>query len=127
MMGIGRGRTYKVKIDTLLKDLRKNRDEHVAIVEEAQAAFKAKVVKRLDAMLAAAKSGERLDLHVGLTIPTKHTDAFDNAIGLLTMTKDAGEEIIEIDSGEYERFCRNNWEWSDSFRKSNRAYSSRVV
>ena len=126
MMGIGRGRTYKVKIDTLLGHLKKNREEHVEIVEEAQAAFRAKVITRLDAMLAAAKNGEKINVKVGLRVPTKHTDAFDNAIGLLEMTQKAGEDTIEIDAGEYERFVRNNWEWTDDFRHSNAGYSKKL-
>jgi len=126
MIGMGHGRTYKVKISTLLGHLKKNRGEHVAIVEEAQLAFRKKVITRLDALLALAKSGEKINLQVGLRVPTRHTDAFDNAIGLMEMTTDAGEETIEIDSGEYERFVRNRWEWTDEFTDSNRAYSSRL-
>jgi len=126
MMGIGRGRTYKVKIDTLLGHLKKNREEHVGIVEEAQAAFREKVIARLDRMLTSAKAGEQINVEVGLRVPTRHTDAFDNAIGLLEMTKEAGEDTIEIDSGEYERFVRNCWEWTGVFAESNRGYSSRL-
>lgn len=126
MIGRGHGRTYKVKITTLLTHLRENREAHIEIVEEAQAAFREKVVARLDAMLAAAKKGEAISVTVGLRIPTKHTDAFDNAIGLLAMTMEAGEVVIEIDAGEYERFVRNNWEWTDEFRDSNRGYSNKL-
>ena len=126
MIGIGHGRTYKVKIESLLTHLKKNRDEHVGIVEEAQAEFRKLAIKKLDVMLEDATSGKRIRTSLGLKVPTIHTDAFDNAIGLLKMTKEAGEEIIEIDSGEYERFVRNNWEWTQQFTDSNRAYSSRV-
>ena len=126
MIGRGHGRTYKVKVETLLEHLKKNRDEHVAIVEEAQANFRKKVIERLDTMLTAAKAGEKFSVEVGLKIPTKHTDAFDNAIGILEMTMEAGETTIEIDAGDYERFVRNCWEWTDSFRHSNSGYSSRV-
>lgn len=126
MIGRGHGRTYKVKIDTLLTHLRKNRDEHVAIVEEAQAKFREMAIERLDLMLKDARSGKGIKTRLGLDVPSQHTDAFDNAIGILEMTKEAGETTIEIDAGEYERFVRNNWEWTDQFRTSNAAYSSRI-
>ena len=126
MMGIGRGRTYKVKIDTLLGHLKTNRDEHVEIVEEAQAEFRRLAIEKLDGMLADARSGKGISTSLGLKVPTIHTNAFDNAIGLLEMTAEAGEKIIEIDSGEYERFVRNCWEWTDQFRASNAGYSDRV-
>jgi hypothetical protein len=126
MIGRGQGRTYKVKINTLLEHLKKNREEHVEIVEEAQAAFREEFIKRLDAMMADAKAEKRIDVEVGMDVPTRHTNAFDNAIGLLEMTMDAGEETIEIDAGEYERFVRNRWEWTRDFLHSNAAYSSKL-
>jgi len=127
MMGMGRGgRTYKVLISDLLTSLKKNRDEHLAIVEEAQAKFRELAIAELDTMLADAKSGKGISMRLSLVMPTQHTDAFDNAIGLMEMTAKAGETMIEIDADEYERFVRNNWEWSEKFRASNSGYSSRV-
>ena len=127
MLGFGRGgRTYKVKIDDLLLHLRKNCEEHEEIVAEAQAKFREHAIKRLDGMLEDAKKGRGIRTKLGLTVPSIHTDAFDNAIGLLEMTKDAGEKIIEIDADEYERFVRNNWEWTKDFRLSNSAYSDKL-
>ena len=127
MLGRGRGgRTYKVKIETLLGHLRKNRDNHVAIVEEAQASFRELAIARLDTMLAEARANKKIATHLGLDVPSVHTDAFDNAIGLLTMTMEAGETIIEIDADEYERFVRNNWEWTHEFVASNKRYSSQI-
>jgi len=125
MMGMGRGgRTYTVLIEDLLTKLKANREEHVDIVITAQAAFKKKTIERLDAMLAEAKSGSNVSMHLGLVVPSAHTDAFDNAIGLLELTAKAGETKIEIDADEYERFVRNNWEWTDKFRDSNSSYRS---
>lgn len=126
MIGRGHGRTYKVKIDTLLTHLRKNRDEHVEIVEEAQAEFRRLAIQKLDSMLQDAKSGKGISTSLGLKVPSVHTDAFDNAIGILEMTKEAGETTIEIDAGEYERFVRNCWEWTDAFILSNKGYSNKI-
>jgi hypothetical protein len=125
MMGMGRGgRTYKVLISDLLDSLKTNRDEHAAIIEEAQAKFRVMAIEEIDKMLVAAKAGKAITMRVNLAVPTKHLDAFDNAIGLMELTQKAGEEAIEIDADEYERFVRNRWEWMDAFRSSNRAYSS---
>jgi len=126
MIGRGNGRTYKVKIKELVETLKKNRDEHVSIVEEAQAKFREMAITKLDLMCQEAKDGKNIRTSLGLMVPTVHTDAFDNAIGLMEMTMRAEETTIEIDSGEYERFVRNNWEWTRDFNASNRAYSGRV-
>lgn len=130
MLGTGSyddDRCYKVKISELLEKLKKNRDAHVAIVEEAQAEFRRQAIKRLDAMLLEAQSGKRISMSVGLSVPTQHTDAFDNAIGIMEMTARAGEKTIDITAREYERFVRNNWEWSQGFRASNGTYTSTVL
>ena len=127
MMGIGRGgRTYKVLIVDLLKNLKKNRDEHLLIVEEAQAKFREMAIAELDTMLADAKANKRIAMRLSLVMPTQHTAAFDNAIGLMEMTQRTGETVIEIDADEYERFVRNNWEWTEKFRASNAGYSARI-
>jgi len=126
MIGRGHGRTYKVNISTLLEHLKKNRDEHVEIVEEAQAAFRKMAIEKLDSMLQDAKSGKGIRTQLGLKVPTVHTDAFDNAIGIMEMTQEAGETTIEIDAGEYERFVRNCWDWSTEFATSNRGYSDKI-
>lgn len=120
------GRTYKVNIDDLLGHLKKNREEHVEIVNEAQENFRAEFIKRVDAMLKDAQNNQPISVKIGLTVPTIHTDAFDNAIGLLEMTQRAGETTIEITSDEYERFVRNNWEWSRDFAVTNSRYSKKI-
>ena len=126
MIGRGQGRTYKVNISELVQTLKKNREEHGEIVEEAQAEFRKLAIEKLDVMLMDAKSGKGIRTHLGLKVPTIHTDAFDNAIGLMEMTMRAGETVIEIDAGEYERFVRNNWEWTSEFISSNRSYSKKL-
>lgn len=87
MIGRGHGRTYKVKIATLLGHLRKNKEDHVEIVEEAQAEFRKLAIAEIESMLTDARSGKGISTHLSLEVPTVHTDAFDNAIGLLEMTK----------------------------------------
>ena len=126
MLGSLSGRSYRVKVDELISSLKKNRNEHASIVEEAQAAFREATIKRLDEMLSSARSGRGVDVHVGLHVPTSHIEVFDNAIGLLEMTKRAGVEETEITADEYARFMENRWEWLREFSTSNRAYTARV-
>jgi hypothetical protein len=126
MIGRGHGRTYKVNISELVDTLKKNREEHVEIVEEAQAEFRKLATAKIEQMLEDARSGKGIQTSLGLKVPSIHTDAFDNAIGLMEMTMRANETVIEIDAGEYERFVRNNWEWTSEFVASNRRYSNKV-
>ena len=137
-------RTFTVLIDELLGHLTKNREEHQRIVVEAQAKFREMAIKRLDQMLVDAKAGRRIKMQVDLQVPTKHIEAYDNAICVLEMTKrahDAEQQnlmenstdpenpmkpapaVVEITSDECERFVRNNWSWSRQFSVSNAPYS----
>ncbi len=126
MIGRGHGRTYTVNIKELVDTLKKNRDKHVGIVEEAQEEFRKLAIEEIERALADAKSGKKIVTRLSLEVPSIHTDAFDNAIGLMEMTMRAKETTIEIDAHEYERFVRNNWEWTQQFRDSNFAYSNKL-
>lgn len=119
-------RTFEVKVAELLEHLKINRNEHAAIVEEAQAGFRKACVEKLDEMLAAAHAGKTVSMHLGLTVPTAHIDHFDNAIGLLEMTQRAGTEKVEITSTEYKNYVQNVWSWSNQFLMSNSGYSKRL-
>lgn len=128
-MGLGRDydeRTLPVQVDELLTILKKNRAEHRVIVEEAQANFREQVIGRLDSMLADARAGRKVSTAVGLSIPSDYTHHFDDAIGLLEMSKRAGTERVEISTSEYRRFVRNQWNWTKEFVASNAPYSSRL-
>lgn len=119
-------RTYPVKVDELLEILRRNREDHLSIVEEAQANFRERVIARLDSMLAEARAGRVDRLEVGLSIPRNFVEHFDNAIGLLEMTQRAGTEEVEISASEYKRFVQNQWNWTKEFNTSNAAYSKKL-
>jgi hypothetical protein len=116
-------RTFEVELEELLGHLRKNRGEHAEIVEKAQVGFRKACIERLDQMLIQARAGTAINMHLGLTIPTSHTDIFDNAIGLLEMTQRAGATKIDITSTEYKNFVENNWGWSQQFNLSNSPYT----
>ena len=74
-------------------------------------------------MLARAHAGKPLAMTLGLVVPTSHIDAFDNAIGLLEMTAEAGETTVDITSTEYQHFVQNVWNWTRQFQASNSGYT----
>ena len=116
-------RTFEVEVEELLTHLRENRGKHAAIVEEAQVGFRKAIIAQLDAMMSRAKAGKTVNMHLGLTVPTSHTDQFDNAIGLLEMTQRAGATKVEITSTEYKNYVQNQWSWSQQFSTSNSGYT----
>jgi hypothetical protein len=63
----------------LLEIMKRNRENHAKIVEEAQAGFRTRVISRLDEMLAMAKKGKKIDINVGLQMPVDMTSEYDRA------------------------------------------------
>lgn len=129
---LGKGQKFPILIAEVREALKKNREEHIEIVEEAQAGFKELVVKKLDEALSDAKKGKRYITSLNLHMPESHLREFDNAIDFLESiekaAKIAGEEnpTIEMSSEEYERFVRNKWDWMRNFTASNARYSAKA-
>jgi hypothetical protein len=104
----------------LLDALRKNREQHRAIFEEAIEGYRKKVIERLEEMVDLAKRNKKIDTHLGLVQPEDHTDEYDLAIQMLEM--EVGDEIV-LSAQEFNQYVRNQWGWQGRFLASNSHYS----
>lgn len=104
----------------LIEIMKKNRDDHAAIVAEAQDGFRTKVISRLDEMLAMAKKGRKIDINVGLVMPVDMTEEYDTVIGMLELDTD---EKVELQKHEYEQWVLDKWNWSRQATTTNAYYS----
>lgn len=128
MIGQGRGRTFKFKIDEVVAKLKENRAEHDEIVEEARVKFREMAIEKLkEALRLAEQDKGEIRTSINLTVPRSYTEEYDNAIELLEATQRAGEEIVELDSDEFQRFMRNKWHWVQDFSASNARYSAKAA
>lgn len=105
----------------LIATMKLNRDDHHAIVLEAQEGFRKKVVERLDEMLKLAADGQKIDLHIGLQMPEDHTDEYDTVIGMLELDIN---ETVELDISQYRQWVQDQWGWQRSFTTTNAYYSA---
>lgn len=124
MLGERNGATLPVLIDEVLDALKKNREEHQEILEEAQAGYKEKVVIELEKALEAARKGEKYITDLNLQMPRSHLKKFDNAIDIVEAAKRAGRETVEMTASDYQRFIRNRWSWMSSFYEVASTYSA---
>lgn len=112
----------KVKRQDLLDVVKKNREEHRNLFLEAQQGFRARVIERLDKMLADARAGVRYDLSVALAPPIDQTKDYDRVIKALEMSVD---EEIELDEREFAQYVMDDWSWKQNVLATNSAYTVR--
>lgn len=113
----------EVRVNTaeLVEILKKNREKHRAIFEEAIEGYRKRVIEHLDYALECAKSGKKIITHLVLVRPTDHTLDYDHAIGMLEMSVD---DSVVIDYREYRQYVCDEWTWSSQFSSSSSSYSS---
>ena len=113
--------TVRVRKDDLLERIKKNRDEHRAIFEEALEGWKKKVIEELEKRYQDAFNGKKFDIAIYLPRPEDHTDEYDTVIELLTMSLD---EELELTQQEFANYALDKWKWQAAFLTSSINYGS---
>jgi hypothetical protein len=107
----------------ILELLKKNRDEHVEMVNEAQEGFEADVKLKLEAALAAAKHHGKKGITLRMTPPVSHKKDYDTVISMLEYHTG---ETIELTAIDMRRYGEDRWDWTDTFLRDNAGYSAIV-
>jgi len=119
-MRFGMAMTTKVKKAELLATLKKNRDQHQKIFEEALAGYKKEMEATLEHALEVIRAGKRIVHRIHLPVPTNETASYDTAIKMLEM---GTEEVVELSAQDFACLVEDKWEWRDAFLTSNSNYS----
>lgn len=119
-MRFGMQMTTRVEKKELLEILRKNREQHKKIWEEALEGYRVEMVKRLDRFLVEVKEGKLISQQIGLPVPTNETGSYDTAIKMLEMGTDT---IIILSAQDFACLVEDKWEWKRNFILSNSGYS----
>lgn len=110
----------RFKKKDILSLLKKNREAHIKIVQEAQQGFRERAIKMCKEKLAKLEAGERTSPNMHLNLPISHVDDFDRAVEMLELCVD--EEIF-LSEDQFQCYVRNKWEWEHMFLASNAMYS----
>jgi len=111
----------RIKKDELLAAVKKNREGHRAVFEEALEGYRKQAVAELEAILAEAKAGKRIRRGVSLIEPTDQTREYDRIIRALEMSTD---QVIELSEGEFAQYVMDDWHWKGQFIATTQAYMS---
>jgi len=113
-------KTMSYPKEKILKALKKNREEHIKIVKEAQKGYREKAIELVSDLLKDLKAGKSVSLQIPLPVPENHVDEFDRTIEMVQMCLG---KTIELDVGEFQCYVRNKWQWQNHFLHSNSTYS----
>lgn len=115
----------KVRINRvdLMHVMRKNRDEHREIFEEALIGYKAKCIEELDMLLKRARAGERVQVYVAVQQPMDQTADYDRVIRMLEMSID---EVVELTQQQFACYVMDDWGWKGDFIGTNALYSAKA-
>jgi len=113
--------TIKVSKTSLLGIIKKNRDNHRAIYEEAFEGYRGECIRILEQNLDNLKSGKRVVVSFFEQAPQDHTKDYDLAIRMLEMSVD---NEVELDQREFMNYVDDNWAWKQQWVGSNAKYSN---
>lgn len=113
-------KTVIISKDRLLKEIKKNRDQHRSTFEEALQGWKERVLEELEKAINDAKKGREYRTYFNLPQPEDHTPAYDEVISQIEWTE---ENKIELDFNQFNQFVRDDWGWKKDFLANTSMYT----
>jgi hypothetical protein len=104
----------------LIDTLRKNRENHLAIVKEAQIGYVEDARRVFEEKLKLITENKIVSLSLGLSPPVDNTREYDQAISMLEWEKSS--EIC-LSQQSFKNFVLDDWSWKNNFLISNAKYS----
>lgn len=118
---------WEFRVTDLLAKLEVNRDQHREEAEQARRGYYVKAVEKLQELLGKAETanldGDRttpVETYVNLSFPEDHTKDYNRIIDVLEMTN---AETVKLTLSEFDKYVRDNWEWTSSFKMSSEFYN----
>lgn len=108
----------------LLEIVKKNREQHKEIFDEAVIGYRKQLLEYLESMVVDVKLGKKINHHINLQYPVDETKEYDRVVKMLEMSQD---EIIELDSVSFANFVMDEWSWTDMFTNTNACYSQKAL
>ena len=113
----------KFKKDELLAIIKKNRQEHREIFEEACDGYEKRMIAHLATMMGDVKARRPVSHHISLVQPVDQTKEYDRAIKMLNMCV---EEEIELTEDKFANYVMDDWHWKGEFLGANSSYSRKA-
>ncbi len=112
--------TVTCATEEILEALRRNREEHIIIYEEALVGWREKCIAALEKHLEDARNGKINLNFTNLAKPHSYASVYTTVIEMLQMHKDP---LVVLTADEVRQFMQDQWEWADAWLVSNSRYS----
>lgn len=120
---------WEFEVEDLLGKLRENQITHTKEAAEAREGYyrqlEDKVVRLLSSIREASESGstdEKVNTYdINLSFPEDHSKDYGRIIDVLEMTT---AKTVKLTLSEFDKYVRDNWEWTESFKMSSSVYNS---
>lgn len=105
----------------LLDILKKNRENHRSVYEEAFAGYRNECIRVLEQNLKALKDGKKVVVQFYEQAPQDHTGDYDRVIRMLGMEV---SDTVELDQQQFSNYVDDDWNWKQSWTVSNAKYAA---
>jgi len=110
---------WEFAVEELRQKLTANREAHVQEYKEAFAGYMEQLQSKLETMLTEVELGKDIETYIGLDKPRSHEKDYDRILDVLEMTT---AKTVKLTLGEFDKYVRDNWEWTESFKMSSANY-----
>ena len=119
-MKLADGLQVEINVKEALETLRKNREQHGAMVAEARKGYVEQARTALAERLDQLESGKLCALRFDLRPPEDYTGSYNVAIRMLELHTG---ETVEMDGAQVRTFIMDEWDWTKNFFFANSGYS----
>jgi len=116
--------TVKIRKNEFIESLRKNRKAHKKEYDEAHAAYRKAAILQLEKNLQDARDGKDVQRHLNLPVPEDHTEDYDRELRMVEMS---AENVIELNSHEFDQYVMDNWNWKQAVSATNLFYKANLA
>ncbi len=117
-------KTIEVNKTKLLEIIKKNRDAHRALFEEAWEGYRQESIRVHEENLKALRSGKKVAVVFYEQAPQDHTKDYDLVIRMLEMDISS---TIELDQQQFSNYVDDNWNWKQQWVGGNAKYSATLA
>lgn len=124
-------RTDKFNKSDVVARLKENRAKHESEYNEAVEGYRASALKevqqgieKLRMVAEQIERGEEFNLdpiYFQSRVPESHLDDYDQMIDLFELQT---QEEVNLDTSEFSRYMRDNWEWAREFKAISATYKA---
>ena len=114
-------KTVKINKSELLEAIKQNRNKHENDVIVADVAYKKQALKEYEEAIKQLQYTGKVS-RINLHEPVDKREHYDRVIKMLEMSAD---DVIELDSHEFDQYVMDNWEWKNHAVFANSTYISK--